>query len=59
MFPDLTQEEIEQIITPSEQPEQGQQGQLPQGEEATPQDTELPLQEAMAGDQIEGDGYGY
>lgn len=59
MFPDLTQEEIEQIITPPEQPEQGQQGQLPQGEEATPQDTELPLQEAMAGDQIEGDGYGY
>lgn len=59
MFPDLAQEEIEQIITPSEQPEQGQQGQLPQGEEATPQDTELPLQEAMAGDQIEGDGYGY
>ena len=59
MFPDLTQEEIEQIITPHEQPEQGQQGQLPQGEEATPQDTELPLQEAMAGDQIEGDGYGY
>lgn len=59
MFPDLTQEEIEQIITPPEQLEQGQQGQLPQGEEATPQDTELPLQEAMAGDQIEGDGYGY
>lgn len=59
MFPDLTQEEIEQIITPSEQPEQGQQGQLPQGEEVTPQDTELPLQEAMAGDQMEGDKYGY
>ena len=59
MFPDLTQEEIEQIITPPEQPEQGQQDQLPQGEEITPQDTELPLQEAMTGDQIEGDGYGY
>lgn len=59
MFPDLTQEEIEQIITPPEQPEQGQQGQLPQGEEVTPQDTELPLQEAMAGDQMEGDKYGY
>ena len=59
MFPDLTQEEIEQIITPPEQPEQGQQDQLPQSEEIIPQDTELPLQEAMAGDQIEGDGYGY
>lgn len=59
MFPDLAQEEIEQIITPPEQPEQGQQGQLPQGEEVTPQDTELPLQEAMAGDQMEGDKYGY
>nr|DAJ29205.1 MAG TPA: Portal protein [Caudoviricetes sp.] len=59
MFPDLTQEEIEQIITPPEQPEQGQQGQLPQGEEVTPQDTELPLQEAMAGDQMEGNKYGY
>lgn len=53
MFPDLTQEEIEQIITPPEQPEQGQQGQLPQGEEVTPQDTELPTQEVMEGE------YGY
>lgn len=52
MFPDLTQEEIEQIITPPEQPEQGQQGQLPQGEATIPQ-------EAMAGDQMEGDEYGY
>nr|DAJ91984.1 MAG TPA: Portal protein [Caudoviricetes sp.] len=52
MFPDLTQEEIEQIITPPEQSEQGQQGQLPQGEATIPQ-------EAMAGDQMEGDEYGY
>ncbi len=59
MFPDLTQEEIEQIITPPEQPEQGQQDQLPQGEEIIPQDAELPPQEVMAGDQTEGDGYGY
>ena len=59
MFPDLTQEEIEQIITQPEQPEQGQQDQLPQGEETILQDTELPLQEAMAGDQMEGDEYGY
>ena len=59
MFPDLTQEEIEQIITPPEQPEQGQHGQLPQGEELIPQDAELPPQEVMAGDQTEGDGYGY
>lgn len=49
MFPDLTQEEIEQIITPLEQPEQGQQDQLPQGEEIIPQDTELPPQEVMEG----------
>lgn len=59
MFPDLTQEEIEQIITPPEQPEQGQQDQLPQGKETILQDTELPLQEAMADDQMEGDEYGY
>lgn len=59
MFPDLTQEEIEQIITPPEQLEQGQQDQLPQGEEIIPQDAELPPQEVMAGDQTEGDGYGY
>ena len=59
MFPDLTQEEIEQIITPPEQPEQGQQGQLPQGEATTPQDTELPIQELMTGEQMEGDEYGY
>ena len=50
MFPDLTQEEIEQIITPPEQPEQGQQGQLPQGEEMIPQDIELPPEEVMAGE---------
>lgn len=54
MFPDLTQEEIEQIITPPEQPGQGQQG-----EEIIPQDTELPPQEVMAGNQMEGDEYGY
>lgn len=59
MFPDLTQEEIEQIITPPEQLEQGQQGQLPQGEEMIPQDIELPPEEVMAGEQMEGDGYGY
>ena len=59
MFPDLTQEEIEQIITPPEQPGQGQQGQLPQGEEIAPQDAELPPQEVMAGNQMEGDEYGY
>lgn len=59
MFPDLTQEEIEQIITPPEQPGQGQQGQFPQGEEIIPQDTELPPQEVMAGNQMEGDEYGY
>ena len=59
MFPDLTQEEIEQIITPPEQLEQGQQDQLPQGEEIIPQDAELTPQEVMAGDQTEGDGYGY
>lgn len=59
MFPDLTQEEIEQIITPPEQPKQGQQGQLPQGEEPIPQDIELPPEEVMAGEQMEGDGYGY
>ena len=59
MFPDLTQEEIEQIITPPEQPEQGQQDQLPQGEETILQDTELPPQEVMAGEQMEGDEYGY
>lgn len=58
MFPDLTQEEIEQIITPLEQPEQGQQDQLPQGEEIIPQDTELPPQEVMEGEQMEGE-YGY
>lgn len=59
MFPELTQEEIEQIIEPPEQSEQGQQSQLPQGEEAIPQDTELPPQEVMEGEQNEGDGYGY
>lgn len=59
MFPELTQEEIEQIIEPPEQPEQVQQDQLPQGEEAIPQDTELPPQEVMEGEQNEGDGYGY
>lgn len=59
MFPDLTQEEIERIITPPEQPGQGQQGQFPQGEEIIPQDTELPPQEVMAGNQMEGDEYGY
>lgn len=59
MFPDLTQEEIEQIITPPEQPEQGQHDQLPQGEELIPQDAELPPQEVMADEQMEGDGYGY
>ena len=59
MFPDLTQEEIEQIITPPEQPEQGQQDQLPQGEEITQQDTELPPQEVMTGEQMEGNEYGY
>ena len=42
MFPELTQEEIEQIIEPPEQPEQVQQDQLPQGEEAIPRDTGLP-----------------
>jgi len=59
MFPDLTQEEIEQIITPPEQPEQVQQDQLPQGEESIPRDTGLPPQEAMEGEQNEGDEYGY
>lgn len=59
MFPDLTQEEIEQIITPPEQPEQGQQDQLPQSEEIIPQDTELPPQEVMADEQMEGNEYGY
>lgn len=59
MFPDLTQEEIEQIITPPEQSEQGQQDQLPQGEETIPQDTELPTQELITGEQMEGDEYGY
>ena len=59
MFPELTQEEIEQIIEPPEQPEQVQQDQLPQGEEAIPQDTGLPPQEAMEGEQNEGDEYGY
>lgn len=59
MFPDLTQEEIERIITPPEQPGQGQQGQFPQGEEIISQDTELPPQEVMAGNQMEGDEYGY
>lgn len=59
MFPELTQEEIEQIIEPPEQPEQGQQDQLPQGEEVIPQDTELPSQEVMEGEQTEGDKYGY
>lgn len=59
MFPELTQEEIEQIIEPPKQPEQVQPDQLPQGEEAIPQDTELPPQEVMEGEQNEGDGYGY
>ena len=59
MFPELTQEEIEQIIEPPEQSEQGQQDQLLQGEEVIPQDTELPSQEVMEGEQNEGDGYGY
>lgn len=59
MFPELTQEEIEQIIEPPEQSEQGQQSQLPQGEEAIPRDTGLPPQEAMEGEQNEGDEYGY
>lgn len=59
MFPELTQEEIEQIIEPPEQPAQVQQDQLPQGEEAIPRDTGLPPQEAMEGEQNEGDEYGY
>ena len=59
MFPELTQEEIEQIIEPPEQPEQVQQDQLPQGEEAISRDTGLPPQEAMEGEQNEGDEYGY
>lgn len=59
MFPELTQEEIEQIIEPPEQSEQVQQDQLPQGEEAIPRDTGLPPQEAMEGEQNEGDEYGY
>ena len=59
MFPELTQEEIEQIIEPPEQPEQVQQDQLPQGEEAIPRDTGLPPQEAIEGEQNEGDEYGY
>jgi len=59
MFPELTQEEIEQIIEPPKQPEQVQQDQLPQGEEAIPRDTGLPPQEAMEGEQNEGDEYGY
>lgn len=59
MFPELTQEEIEQIIEPPEQPEQMQQDQLPQGEEAIPRDTGLPPQESMEGEQNEGDEYGY
>ena len=59
MFPELTQEEIEQIIEPPEQPEQVQQDQLPQGEEAIPRDTGLPPQEAMESEQNEGDEYGY
>ncbi|TWO99372.1 hypothetical protein EUA79_00515 [TM7 phylum sp. oral taxon 351] len=59
MFPELTQEEIEQIIKPPEQSEQGQQDQLPQGEEVGPQDIELPLQEVMEGEQTEGDEYGH
>lgn len=59
MFPELTQEEIEQIIEPPEQPEQVQQDQLPQGEEVIPRDTGLPPQEAMEGEQNEGDEYGY
>ena len=59
MFPELTQEEIEQIIEPPEQPEQVQQDQLPQGEEAIPRDTGLPPQQAMEGEQNEGVEYGY
>lgn len=59
MFPELTQEEIEQIIEPPEQPEQVQHDQLSQGEEAIPRDTGLPPQEAMEGEQNEGDEYGY
>ena len=59
MFPELTQEEIEQIIEPPEQPEQVQQDQLPQGEEAIPRDTGLPSQEITEGEQNEGDEYGY
>ena len=59
MFPELTQEEIEQIIEPPEQPEQVQQDQLSQGEEAISRDTGLPPQEAMEGEQNEGDEYGY
>lgn len=59
MFPELTQEEIEQIIKPPEQSEQGQQDQLPQDKEAIPQDTELLPQEVMKGEQTEGDEYGY
>lgn len=59
MFPELTQEEIEQIIEPPEQSEQGQQSQLPQGEEAVPQDTELPSQEITEDEQTEGDEYEY
>ena len=59
MFPELTQEEIEQIIEPPKQPEQVQQDQLLQGEEAIPRDTGLPPQEAMEGEQNEGDEYGY
>lgn len=59
MFPELTQEEIEQIIEPPKQPEHVQQDQLIQGEEAIPRDTELPPREAMEGEQNEGDGYGY
>lgn len=59
MFPELTQEEIEQIIEPPEQPEQVQQDQLPQGEEAIPRDTGLPPQEAIEGEQNEGDEYEY
>ena len=59
MFPELTQEEIEQIIELPEQSKQGQRGQFPQGEEVVPQDTELPPQEVMEGEQTEGDKYGY
>lgn len=59
MFPELTQEEIEQIIEPPEQSKQGQRGQFPQGEEVVPRDTGLPPQEAMEGEQNEGDEYGY